>query len=406
MKRIITLILCVVFAALLPCVVYADGTGNMSGGGGGMGSGTGSNFWNDGEDGVRVTVVRVSDNKPVSVPLDLTNKNEGNVEYHFGKTSKLQYRNGTALSLYNNNYIYKTPTQSLPKIIEDSGNANVAAIRSYFTDHGVLISIASLIGADYDTLISGKYKLLIEPVAYFTFNGTKMAMTATEAALYDQKLSGGLRAKMISLTHQNLPLSIFLEKPDLGYPAFSGSSNKAQSDATIISSLGLGVVKFKEDGTNPDPPTHTAAEYRVDTDVITSVTLNAGSAITPDSPASVTFHINGGTYTVTNIVIPEGESQIMWVKWRTPSTPQTVNITVSSSKGSLDIGSISAKIVSLNNNLPPDPTAKDRNDSFSTPTLPSKTQLTASSWGIWNAIWVPNWVWHENWTFLKYDFDS
>jgi len=55
---------------------------------------------------------------------------------------------------------------------------------------------------------------------------------------------------MVSLSHQNLPLSIFLEKSDLGYPAYSGSTTRPQSDSTIISSLGLGIVKFKDDGSD------------------------------------------------------------------------------------------------------------------------------------------------------------
>ena len=73
-------------------------------------------------------------------------------------------------------------------------------------------------------------------------------MTATEAALYDQKLSGKLRSKMVSFTHQNLPLPLFLEASDLEFPAYSGSTSKPQPDSTIVTSLGLGVVKFKPGG--------------------------------------------------------------------------------------------------------------------------------------------------------------
>lgn len=86
----------------------------------------------------------------------------------------------------------------------------------------------------------------MEPVAYFTFQGVMIATTATEAAIYDQQLSGGLRKKMVSLTHKNLPLSMFLETADLGFPAWGGSRSTAASDADIISSLGLGIVRFKD----------------------------------------------------------------------------------------------------------------------------------------------------------------
>ena len=72
----------------------------------------------------------------------------------------------------------------------------------------MIMIIAELTGFNYDTLINGDYKILLEPIAYMTFNGVKIAMTATEAALYDQQLGGGLRSKMVSLSHKNLPLAM------------------------------------------------------------------------------------------------------------------------------------------------------------------------------------------------------
>ena len=56
------------------------------------------------------------------------------------------------------------------------------------------------------------YKIVIEPIAYLVYNGANYAMTATEAALYDQVVDGNLRYWMGSLTHQNLPLAIFLTR--------------------------------------------------------------------------------------------------------------------------------------------------------------------------------------------------
>lgn len=80
MKRIISLILCAALLLSVPITVNADGDGNMDNGGGdGMGNGSDDSYWND-DDGVRVTVIRASDNKPVSVPFDLTNYNENSVK--------------------------------------------------------------------------------------------------------------------------------------------------------------------------------------------------------------------------------------------------------------------------------------------------------------------------------------
>mgnify|MGYP000913794474 CR=1 FL=1 len=398
MKRLIAILLCVSLL-LIPVATYADGSGNIDNGGGGMGSGTTDNIWH-GDDGVRVTVVRTSDNKPVSTPVDLTNYNEQNVKYHFGKRSKLNYRNGTSLHGYIGSYTYIIPQETMPKIISDSGNANIAAIKKYFCSKWVVKKIATTIGTTYEKLTDGKYKLLLEPVAYFYFNGTKYAMTATEAAKYDTALSGGLRRKMVSLTHQQLPLSMFLEKADLGYPAYKGSKTKAQSDTMIINQLGLGIVKFSNDSSG-DGGTDTAT-YRCNTDVVTSVILNSDSDIYPDKPAKVTFHILGNSYTLTDIVIPAGESQLVWVKWHTPSTPQKAAITVSTSKGYLTDDEITANIVNLEEKTPPDPTATDKNDSFKTTDVPSKIQCLANSWSVWSAKWIPNWQWHENWKWHKH----
>jgi hypothetical protein len=407
MKRFFATVLFVFMLAFsLNITAYAgEGEGNISGGGGGMGSGTAKNVWHNGDDGVRVTVVRASNNKPVSTPIDLTNKKENDIVAHFGKVCKLQYKNGTSLTSSQSQYTYKNPGRSLPTIITGNSSNNIAAIKSYFTDELVVKYIATLTSIPYDKLTDGTYKLLLEPIAYFTFEGFKMAMTATEAAKYDQMLSGGLRSKMVSLSHQNLPLAMFLQHPDMGYPAFPGkgeSTSKPQSDTTIIDKLGLGIVKFKEDPTpQPIPPVSSAATYRTDTYVITSVTLSTDSEINPDHTAKVTFHINGGSFTMSNIVIPEGESQLVWCKWRTPSAPQTVNISVSATKGSLDVASIKANIVSVDGHEPPDPQYSDRDDDFTTPTVPSPAVTTSNSWGVWSGYWVPNWVWHEDWHWVS-----
>lgn len=87
MKRIIAMILIAFIIAFSANITAhaGDGEGNMSGGGGGMGSGTAENVWHNGDDGVRVTVVRASDNKPVMTPIDLTNKKEDDIVVHFDK---------------------------------------------------------------------------------------------------------------------------------------------------------------------------------------------------------------------------------------------------------------------------------------------------------------------------------
>ena len=378
-------------AVFLPMNAYAIGDGNVDGGGGGMGDGTNTDFWNTSDEGVRVTVIRASDHAVVTTPIDLTNKHPV-IAVNFNKVCKISYSQGYALSPDTHSYDYVNPSQALPKIISTSGgNGNIAAIKSYFTDEQVIRSIANLTGMNFNVLINGQYKLLLEPIAYMTFGGVKYAMTATEAALFDRQLGGGLRSKMVSLSHKNLPLAMFLETPDLGYPAWGGSTTKAASDTDIISSLGLGIVRFSE----AEPPTvsTTNYEYRVNTEVITSVTVRGGQS-DPDNPVTVRFTIGGQTYTVGGVYYPDGDSQLAWVRWTTPSTPQTMTIRVSvSGGGSASEGTITAKIADLSGHDPPDPVADDRNNSYTASPVPNNTQKTSATWGVWHPFWHANWVW-------------
>lgn len=292
-------------------------------------------------------------------------------------------------------YVCEKPDIAMPRIIStSSGQASIEQIKQYFCSEYMVMTVAQVTGMNYEILTNGEYKLLLEPIAYMTFGGIKYAMTATEAALFDQQLNGGLRSKMVSLSHKNLPLAMFLETPDLGYPAWDGSTTTAASNTDIISSLGLGIVRFNE--AEPEPPEVTAAdyEYRVNTDVITSVTVRGGQS-DPDHPVTVYFTIGGQTYSVGTIYYPAGDSQLAWVRWRTPSSPQTMTIHVSvSGGGSANQGTIMARIVDLSKNDPPNPVADDRNDSYSAVAVPGKAQKTSASWGVWRPWWHAYWVWH------------
>ena len=396
MKRILSLLLALVIAISAAVPAYATGDGNFDGGGGSMGDGTKTNYWNPGMDGVRVSIVDVGSHSVVRTPIDLTNKVPIANIAHFGKVSKLSYNAGRGLSVSVSGYSYRNPSQSLPKIISTSSSkASIAAIRSYFTDEQVIRAIAGYVGIDFDLLISGDYRIVVEPLAYLCYNGQQFAMTATEAALYDQVVNGDLRKKLGTLTHKNLPLSMFLEFSDLGISAWTGSTTGKQNNSDIISTLGVGIVWFDEappEGEIEAPD----VEYRVDTDVITAVTLRTDQDLTPDNPASVTFHILGTTYRVNDIVIPAGDSQVVWVKWHTPSTPQTVTITVSVSGAYTAQDTFVAKIVDLNEHIPPDPVATDTNPGYSVPPLPSETQKLTANWGVWSCYWVPVWVWCDH----------
>ena len=401
MKRILSLFLSAVLCLSLCATAYAAGDPNIDTGGGGLGNGSTGNIWY-GDSGVRVTIINAESAVAVTSPVDYIKPpeyvlawNKSNI-VHFGKVSKVQYNAGAGLSPTVGSYNYVIPTQELPKIIAtNSGTGSITAIRSYFCDEQILKGICSDTGFNYDTLISGDYKLLIEPLAAFLYSGTPFVMTATEAALYDQTVNGNLRYWMGSLTHKNLPLALFLETPDLGYPAWGGSRSTHASNSDIISSLGIGIVRFTEITEWPEP-SEFDYEYRVDTDVITSVEVSGGQS-DPDNPVSVEFIIQGTTYTVSNVYYPEGDSQLAWVKWHTPSEPCVCTIRVNTRGGGWAQSTITANIVDLDGNDPPNPVADDRNDSFRPSPVPTKVEVTTASWGIWSPWWQENWVWVPVW---------
>ena len=398
MKRIFAFFLSLLLIlGICPMSALADtgGSGNVDGGGGSMGQGTSQNSWNPGMDGVRVTVIYSETQKPASASIDLTSKTPA-IKIHFGKVSKIQYRDGSSISPTTSSYVYYNPAITMPRIISTgSSKASIEAIKKYFCDEIIVRYIAELTGISYDDLITEKYKLLLEPIAYFKHNGVMYAMTAHEAALYDNQTGGALRRTMTSLTHKNLPLAMYLEYSDLGFAAYSGPTNKTCSNDTIIAYLGMGIVRFEEQPPEQPEPTDYDYEYRVDTDVITPVTLYAGSEINPDGPATVTFTIKGSTYRMNNIVIPEGDSQLAWVKWHTPSEPQDITITVRTNRGTLSQTTIKAKVVDLSSNDPPDPKATDTAGSWRPSSVPSREEKSYAAWSVWWAQWHPYWVWHS-----------
>lgn len=380
----------------LQIVAFAERDPNIDNGGGGLKDGSSENFWNPGNDGVRVTIVDAETGAVKSASIDYTNTNASDIALHFGKVSKAEYVGGTALSATTSSYTFINPTEPLPTIISDGSGASIEEIRSYFTDEQVVKRIAEHTRIEFDDLTNGDYKLMVEPIMYITFNGIRTAMTATEAALYNMQTGGEMINKMGPLSHKNLPLAMFLEKDDLGYTAWTGSKNSYMTDSDIIQYLGVGIVSFKE----PEEEVEVAAsdyEYRVDTDVYTSITVTGGEH-TPDNPVTVRFYIKNKVYTVGNIVYPKGASQLVWCKWHTPNTEQTVNIKVTVTGGaSASKTNITANIVDLNKNPPPDPTADDRNDSFRAVSVPNREQRTSAAWSVWSAYWQPKWVWQSRW---------
>ena len=136
LKRLLALLcsLALVFC-LVPSTPFASGgNGNIDGGGGGMGQGTSSNFWNPGNDGVRITVVDAASGAAVSSPLDFSNRTQKSSILHFGKVNKLQYLSGTGLSLQSGvAYSCIKPAQSMPTIVSSKEDRHNMLIIFFMT---------------------------------------------------------------------------------------------------------------------------------------------------------------------------------------------------------------------------------------------------------------------------------
>lgn len=369
--------------ALLLTPTLAEGDPNVDGSGGGdTGSGSGSNAWNGGDDGVRVTILQGY--SPIAI-LDYSNEQRSRTERSFKKQCKLYYKNGGTLVPYSDQYTNIVPTIELPRIISTDGSTNIAEIRQYFTTTNTLEDLARDSGMDYDDLVSGAYKLMLEPISYFKYDGVQYAMTATEAALFDVLVSGDLRYWMGTLTHQNQPFSMYLQHTDLSIQAWLGSTTGKQADIDILNYLGVGIVSFapQED---VEPPSGEMGDYtyRTDTDVITAAYVHNSRdySITPDDNAYVRFQILGHTYSV-QYVCPAGASQLVWVQWHTPSTPQDITIQVS------DGSVITASIQDVPDVEPPDPGFYDTNPGFHLQATPDWGSQPTASWSEWVPIWHP-----------------
>jgi len=182
---------------------------------------------------------------------------------------------------------------------------------------------------------------------------------------------------------------MFLETSELGIPAGGGSGY--QSNENIISYLGVGTINFN-DGidieSDPGGDMTFDYEYHTDTDVVTSILVTASGEINPDDPGQATFHIPGQPSITKEFVIPASESQLVWIKWRTPSEPTQMEIPVELSAGSAADLTLSVNITELEENIPPNPEGRDLNDGFSLKSAPTAESVSVLTWGEWWAIWV------------------
>jgi hypothetical protein len=373
-----------------------------------------------------------------------------------GNGSKIDYQNGLLLNAISISRVINDN----PPLIPITHGGNIESVKSYFGDTGTLNMLineyALQQGVDRESLVTGTqftingvtdyyppeeilpikvngeyqnkvpWLVVYEPVVltHLKDRTTVLAFTATEYALA-QKLgyfnfkSGSDGQYVSGMTHSDLPNSIFLEESWFGYPVITAlADNVYWSEDRIIQGGGWGMRMLRPNSEEVEENDTTYDyEYRVDTDVITSVRIFTDGDITPDNRHISDYYYNhpmDNTATVimtangysksTEVVIPAGGSELVWIKWHTPATPidvaiqvQVIGNTAAKIDGDYRSIIITGIVVDLDQNIPPNPTADDRNDNFELPDLPQKANKTTAEWGTYEAYWVPDWVWYPKW---------
>jgi len=259
-----------------------------------------------------------------------------------------------------------------------------------------------------------------EPVviAHLRDGKTVLALTATEYAMaqkagyfnfFSQEPDGQHIALM---THALLPSSIMLDESWFGYDAPEPPAARVKwSNDAIIDYGGWGMRLLAANGHVTPNNTSYDAEYRVDTDVITSFEVKSSGRVTPDDPAYITMTVDGidGARTTKTVVMPGDSTQLVWMKWHTPSQAMNKSVvaTISGNAGvSFSQGgrqrAADFSITRLTDNPPPDPKFNDvKPAGFTIQPPPVEADVSTASWTVWKCRWVPDWKYEVDWDWIE-----
>lgn len=456
-KLIACILVALSLTALLPLSAFGAG-GNLDGTGGTLGNSRNNFYWTPTYCGARITVV-TQGGVQVGESFDWLNSAcYGANTYSFGNHSKLYYMQNQVQSISSMSMYYGaysgTVKAGLPTMVKASGS-NIAEIRAYFTDNGVLASIAARVsGAEWGSFtdstgttinnaiygyVNGEAQSLcvvIEPIAAIWCGGVGVTGTATELAYWAQA-SAGTATYLASIVYLQVPLALYLETPQLGIQSNPSSAATRRAREDVISYLGVGIVSFGEDGAGftPTVPTETPVvdveapptsyDYHTNTEVYTSVRVeNTTGADIKDTPVKLTFTVTGDGISgeqkyEQELIIPEDRAVLGYCSWTTPDVEGTINVNVEADKDvTLSCEDITCHITAASWTTPPDALVDDTAESvngtacyYNEPSTDASE--AASEWGHWewtNTLGVNDsvrqiWDYNENGSTVYSDWE-
>ena len=126
---------------------------------------------------------------------------------------------------------------------------------------------------------------------------------------------------------------------------------------------------------------------------------NKLAVITYEFESDIT--LDKSTYTQ-ELAIPPGETAVSWAKWKCPSSPCEVKITIRTNNDDAvpEYQTLTAKIIDPISQYPPNNEATDRNDNFIAPNEANgswnKGINKTATWTTYNYYWNSLWVWGCN----------
>lgn len=372
------------------------------------------------DDGVRITLVSISENgEPLNQVgrIDYSNQNHmGEYYLSYGEDdgrSKIWYKlksNYSDVLKFTANYQVKKPSSPIPWVVRASDGANnMNSVKEWFSTANAIEGIASDLGmpcsdatdptkcalvSTYDNGV-GKYKLLIEPIAYLQvkYDGLfyNVAVTPTQMAMFDSLDSKKpFYQGAPTMLYDTFAKAMFLQKSDLGFTAYTPSGG-SQSMSTVKNYLGMAIISFDGELETPeeDGPIDVVVDdfsYRVNTDVYSNFKISSGTDRAKDNPISYKMILSstGQVLCSDTVEVPAGKEQLVWCKWTTPSRKGTDTIKVYADgiyQDSMDI-----TIGSLDKLDPPDTNADDKKPNGWTLKSIDEQLNDSKLWSVWYSV--------------------